>query len=88
MIFDDNLEIVLLFSFIKTYVRGAYYIRLGDAFLMSTNNIFFMIEELTKIIFKSLSNYIKCGASLGRGSEILFAACGSHDQDGRHAHIW
>ena len=31
---------------------------------------------------------ILCGASLGRGLEILFAASGSHDQDGRHAHIW
>ena len=31
---------------------------------------------------------ILCGASLGRGNESLFAASGSHDQDGRHAHIW
>ena len=31
---------------------------------------------------------ILCGASLGRGNEILFAPSGSHDQDGRHAHIW
>ena len=31
---------------------------------------------------------IFCGASLGRGNEILFAASGSHDQDGRQAHIW
>ena len=31
---------------------------------------------------------ILCGASLGRGNDILFAASGSHDQDGRHAHIW
>ena len=31
---------------------------------------------------------ILCGASLGRGNENLFAASGSHDQDGRHAHIW
>ena len=31
---------------------------------------------------------ILCGASLGRGNEILFAASGSHDQDGHHAHIW
>ena len=31
---------------------------------------------------------ILCGASLGRGNEFLFAASGSHDQDGRHAHIW
>ena len=29
-----------------------------------------------------------CGASLGRGNESSFAASGSHDQDGRHAHIW
>ena len=29
---------------------------------------------------------ILCEASLGRGSEILFAACGSRDQDGRHTH--
>ena len=33
-------------------------------------------------------SHILCGASLGRGNEILFAACGSHDQDGRRAHIW
>ena len=33
-------------------------------------------------------NQILCGASLGRRNEILFAASGSHDQDGRHAHIW
>ena len=31
---------------------------------------------------------ILCGASFGRGNDILFAASGSHDQDGRHAHIW
>ena len=31
---------------------------------------------------------ILCGASLGRGNNILFAASRSHDQDGRHAHIW
>ena len=31
---------------------------------------------------------ILCRASLGRGNDILFAASGSHDQDGRHAHIW
>ena len=27
-------------------------------------------------------------ACLGRGNDSLFAACGSHDLDGRHAHIW
>ena len=31
---------------------------------------------------------ILCGASLGRGNEFLFVASGTHDQDGRHAHIW
>ena len=31
---------------------------------------------------------ILCGASLDRENESLFAASGSHDQDGRHAHIW
>ena len=32
---------------------------------------------------------ILCGASLGRGNETLFDMhAGSHDQDGRHAHIW
>ena len=31
---------------------------------------------------------ILCGASLGRGNDILFAASGSHDQDGCHTHIW
>ena len=30
---------------------------------------------------------ILCGASLGRGNESLFPASGSHDQDGRHAHM-
>ena len=30
---------------------------------------------------------ILCGASLGRANESLFAASGSHDQDGRQAHI-
>ena len=33
-------------------------------------------------------NQILCGASLGRGNKSLFAESGSHDQDGRHAHIW
>ena len=31
---------------------------------------------------------ILCGASFGRGNEILFTASGSHDHDGHHAHIW
>ena len=31
---------------------------------------------------------ILCGVSIGRRNESLFAAIESHDQDGRHAHIW
>ena len=31
---------------------------------------------------------ILCGATLGRGNESLVTASGSHDQDGRHVHIW
>ena len=30
---------------------------------------------------------ILCGASMGKGNESLFAASGSHDQDGCNAHI-
>ena len=31
---------------------------------------------------------ILCGASLERGNESLYKWSRSHDQDGRHAHIW
>ena len=31
---------------------------------------------------------ISYGVSLGRGNERLFKRSWSHDQDGRHAHIW
>ena len=31
---------------------------------------------------------ILCGASLGRGNESLYKWSRSHDQDGRHAHVW
>ena len=31
---------------------------------------------------------ILCGAFLGRGNESLYKWSRSHDQDGRHAHIW
>ena len=31
---------------------------------------------------------ILCGASLGRGNVSLYKRSRSHDQDGRHAHIW
>ena len=47
-----------------------------------------MLKDL--LLQKRLANQsqILCGASMGRGNESLFAASGSHDQDGRHAHIW
>ena len=49
-------------------------------------------SQCSKIFFSKnrLANQsqILCGVSLGRGNDILFAASGSHDQDGRHAHIW
>ena len=31
---------------------------------------------------------IVCGASMGGGNKSLFAASGSHDQDGHQAHLW
>ena len=31
---------------------------------------------------------ILCGASMGRGNKSLIAKFWSHDQGGRHAHIW
>ena len=45
---------------------------------------FTMLKDLLRNRFANLSQ-ILCGASLGRGNDILFAASGSHDQDGRHA---
>ena len=33
-------------------------------------------------------NQISCGASLGHGTKILLKKIWSHDQDGRHDHIW
>ena len=49
---------------------------------------FTMLKDL--LLQNRLANQsqILCGASLGRGNDILFTASGSHDQDGRHAHIW
>ena len=55
-----------------------------------------MLRRPSVHIFKHLllrnrlanQSQILCGASLGRGNESLFAASRSHDQDGRHTHIW
>ena len=42
------------------------------------------------LLWNRLANQsqILCRASLGRRNESLFAASESHDQNGRHAHIW
>ena len=42
------------------------------------------------LLRKRLANrsQILCGASLERGNESLYKWSMSHDQDGRHAHIW
>ena len=47
-----------------------------------------MLKDL--LLQNRLANQIQIlsEASLGRGNESLFATPGSHDQDGRHAHIW
>ena len=47
-----------------------------------------MLKDLLLRNRWSDQSQILCGASLGRGNDILFVASGSHDQDGRHAHIW
>ena len=46
-----------------------------------------MLKDLLQNRLANQSQLL-CGASLGRGNESLFAASGSHDQDGPHAHIW
>ena len=46
-----------------------------------------MLKHLVLRNHLAVQSQILCGASLGRGNEILYTASGSHDQDGRHAHI-
>ena len=48
---------------------------------------FTILKNLLRNRFANQSQ-ILCGASLGRGNDILFAASGSHDQDGCHTHLW
>ena len=49
---------------------------------------FTMLKDL--LLQNRLANQsqILCGASLGRGNDILFAASGSLNQNGHHAHLW
>ena len=48
---------------------------------------FTMLKDLLLRNRFANQSQILCGASLVRGNNILFGASGSHDQDGRHAHI-
>ena len=52
-----------------------------------SSSSFTMLKDLLQNRLADQSR-ISCGAPLGKGNESLFAASGSHDQDGRHAHIW
>ena len=47
-----------------------------------------MLKDLLLQNRWAYQSQIVCGASLGSGNESLFAVSGSHDKDGRHAHIW
>ena len=46
-----------------------------------------MLKHLLRTRLANQSQ-IFCGASMGRVNESLLTASGSHDQDGRHIHIW
>ena len=59
-----------------------------SASVSSVRPSFTMLKDLLLRNRLADQSQILCGASLGRGNDILFAASGSHDQDGRHAHIW
>ena len=47
-----------------------------------------MLKDLLLQNCLANQSQILCGAPLGRGNESLFAASGSHDQDGHNAHIY
>ena len=56
--------------------------------LSSSSLSFTMLKDLLLQNRFANQSQILCGAFLGRGNDILFAPSGSHDQDGRHAHIY
>ena len=60
----------------------------GPASIRPSAASFTMLKDLLLRNRFANQSQILCGASLGRGKDILFAASRSHDQDGRHAHIW
>ena len=59
----------------------------GPTSVCRRTSSFTMLKDL--LLQNRLANQsqILCGASSGRGNDILFAASGSHDKDGRQAHI-
>ena len=47
------------------------------------------IEPTTPVLEgEQLNHYATEASSLGRGNESLYKWSRSHDQDGRHVHIW
>ena len=80
-----GLHFLLTWAFRLT--RWAYSIPIEPASVRQSASAFTMLKDLLRNSWADQSQ-ILCGASLGRGNDILFAASGSHDQDGRHAHIW
>ena len=58
-----------------------------SASVSSVRPSFTMLKDLLLRNRLADQSQILCGASLGRGNEILFTTSGSHDQDGCHAHI-
>ena len=75
---NDRLKPVLTTGLVNTHI---------DRSIANPGRLSTMLKHLLRNRLADQSQ-ILCGASLGRGNEILFAASGSHDQDGRHAHIW
>ena len=59
----------------------------GPASVSPSAASFTMLKDPLRNRFANQSQ-ILCGATFGRGNDIFFAASGSHDQDGHHAHIW
>ena len=47
--------------------------------------IFFLKKSSDRVANQS---QILCGVSICKRNECLLMASGSHDQDGRHVHIW
>ena len=67
-------------------------INLGQGHLLtlaglSSIHILQRSSSLKPLAMANQSEFL-CGASMGKGNISLIAKSESHDQDGRHAHIW